>query len=374
MEGLRYVQINLQHNKAATALLARALKGGKFDIALIQEPYIYKGEIKGLDDTGGTIWNSRNTNNGVRTCIYTRNGVNAWPLHDFCYRDLTAVKINTGGKDSSKTIISAAVYLPYEEPNPIPTQLEGLVNHSIQHKMDIIIGCDANAHHVIWGSSDTNRRGEKVLEYLVSSPLQLLNRGNSPTFVNARRDTATIRRNPKHTDWVNYSKDLKILLGDPKCKLNSTLDIELEADRLSKTITQAWTDNCPAKEIKPKKVPWWNKELEALKRETRIAFNRAKARNDYSDYSKKLTEYHKAVRKSKRKSWTDHCGLISSLPESMRLTKALSLAKESPLTSIKNKDGKLTESGEETLRIMATEHFPGSTIINIMTDEDITHR
>ncbi|XP_075990263.1 uncharacterized protein LOC142985905 [Anticarsia gemmatalis] len=276
------------------------------------------------------------------------------------------------GKDSSKTIISAAVYLPYKEPNPIPTQLEGLVNHSIQHKMDIIIGCDANAHHVIWGSSDTNRRGEKVLEYLVSSPLQLLNRGNSPTFVNARRgeviditlatntasnhianwhvsneislsdhryicfnygttrvDTTTIRRNPKHTDWVNYSKDLKILLGDPECKLNSTLDIELEADRLSKTITQAWTDNCPAKEIKPKKVPWWNKELEALKRETRIAFNRAKARNDYSDYSKKLTEYHKAVRKTKRKSWTDHCGLISSLPESMRLTKELSLAKVS---------------------------------------------
>ncbi|XP_075976507.1 uncharacterized protein LOC142976822 [Anticarsia gemmatalis] len=188
-----------------------------------------------------------------------------------------------------------------------------------------------------------------------------------------RVDTTTIRRNPKHTDWVNYSKDLKILLGDPKCKLNSTLDIELEADRLSKTITQAWTDNCPAKEIKPKKVPWWNKELEALKRETRIAFNRAKARKDYSDYSKKLTEYHKAVRKSKRKSWTDHCGLISSLPESMRLTKALSLAKESPLTSIKNKNGKLTESGEETLRIMATEHFPGSTIINIMTDEDLTH-
>ena len=415
MGDLRYVQINLQHNKAATALLARALKDGKYDIALIQEPYIYKGDIKGLNNTGGTLWYSRHTK-GVRTCIYTRNGVKVWPLHDFCSRDLTAVTIETGGENQSSTIITAAAYLPYEEANPISTLLEGLVNYGSRKNMETIIGCDANAHHVIWGSSDTNKRGEKVLEYLVSSSLQLLNRGNSPTFVNARRGeviditlatnmasriidnwhvsnevslsdhryicfryktnqarTTIRRRNPKNTDWIKYRTDLKIHLGDPKFRLNSILDIEFEADRLENALTQAWTDNCPEREIKPKKVPWWNKELETLRRETRTAFNRARAKRDYSDYSKKLTEYHKAVRKSKRQSWHAHCDQISSLPEGMRLAKALSLAKETPLTSVRDKHGKLSESGKETLRLMTNEHFPGCMIINECPDDNLVH-
>jgi hypothetical protein len=50
--------------------------------------------------------------------------------------------------------------------------------------MQLIMGCDANAHHILWGSTGTNPRGECLMEYnMVSSNLNILNHGNEPNFV-----------------------------------------------------------------------------------------------------------------------------------------------------------------------------------------------
>ncbi|XP_048002004.1 uncharacterized protein LOC125238656 [Leguminivora glycinivorella] len=390
MEGLRCVQINLQHNKAATALLARQLKSDKFDIALIQEPYIYKGEIRGLNGTGGTILYICPESN-TRTCIYVKTGIDAMLLNAFCSRDLTTVKIlNKGG---GKALVISSAYLPYEAADPITTQLRDLADYGSRANTDLIIGCDANAHHVIWGSSDVNRRGEKVLEFLVSSSLQLLNKGNEPTFVNARRGEVIditlasnnasnkvsswhvsgeislsdhryicfryttkikveviLKRNPRNTNWLSFKDDLKADLGNPNGKLNSITDIELEADKIGQAVHTAWTNNCPEKKILAKKVPWWNPEIAKLRKETRAVFNDAKRSNDFELYARKLTEYSKAVRKAKRKAWKNHCDQIGSIPEGMRLTKALATTKSVPLTSIRRSDGGMTETGLETLK------------------------
>jgi len=47
--------------------------------------------------------------------------------------------------------------------------------------------CDANSHHTCWGSSDTNSRGNALLDYLVTTKLDILNAGVKPTFVTAGR-------------------------------------------------------------------------------------------------------------------------------------------------------------------------------------------
>lgn len=44
--------------------------------------------------------------------------------------------------------------------------------------MQLIIGCYANAHHILWGSTDTNPRKESFTEYLVTSNLNTRNQGN----------------------------------------------------------------------------------------------------------------------------------------------------------------------------------------------------
>jgi hypothetical protein len=46
--NIRFLQINLHHSKAATATLCQQLGERKADIALIQEPWLYRGQIRGL--------------------------------------------------------------------------------------------------------------------------------------------------------------------------------------------------------------------------------------------------------------------------------------------------------------------------------------
>jgi hypothetical protein len=58
------------------ANLCQQLAEGKVDIALIQEPWIYKGKIRGLTNSGGTIYSAPPGNN-ARSCIYVRNHINA---------------------------------------------------------------------------------------------------------------------------------------------------------------------------------------------------------------------------------------------------------------------------------------------------------
>ena len=92
-------------------LLARQLKLNKFDIVLMQEPYLFKGAIKGLGGTGGIIYYNC-SNKDMRTCIYVINGLNAMPINDLCSRDLTTIRVLTGGGNAKKATIVASAYRP----------------------------------------------------------------------------------------------------------------------------------------------------------------------------------------------------------------------------------------------------------------------
>jgi hypothetical protein len=89
---IKFVQINLHHSKAATANLHQQLAEGKADIALIQEPWIYRGQVRGLTNSGGTFYSVAPENN-ARSSIFVRNQINALPLLEFCSRDTTTVGI-----------------------------------------------------------------------------------------------------------------------------------------------------------------------------------------------------------------------------------------------------------------------------------------
>ena len=293
-EYIKIVQVNLQHNKAATAIMAKGLKDGKFDIAIIQEPYIYKEAIRGLGGTNGIVYTG--SSKDARTCVYIRNGMDAWPLQTYNFRDLTAVKIHVGKRAEKRALIVTSAYLPYEERDPVHQKLRDLIEHSKTQNLELIIGCDANSHHTVWGSSNINKRGEKLLDYLASSSLQIMNTGNRPTFVNRRRGEViditlasnyassniinwrvsdeitlsdhryicfsyrghhkievTCRRNPRNTVWDKYQMDLKVELGDAKGSLNSITDIEFEADNIERAINKAWASNCPEKSVMAKR-------------------------------------------------------------------------------------------------------------------------
>ena len=55
-----------------------------------------------------------------------------------------------------------------------------MVKYCRRKNIPVIIGCDANAHNEVRGSSDTNLRGEYLLKFLIKENHTLSNIGNTP--------------------------------------------------------------------------------------------------------------------------------------------------------------------------------------------------
>jgi hypothetical protein len=111
--AIKFIQINLHHTKRATANLCQQLAEEKEGIALIQEPWIYRGQIRGLTNSWGAIYSAA-PGNIARSCIHVRNHINVLPLLQFCSRDATMVTITYIYGGSCEKMIVASAYIPYD--------------------------------------------------------------------------------------------------------------------------------------------------------------------------------------------------------------------------------------------------------------------
>lgn len=180
------IQVNLHHSRAASAALCKMMAGHP-GIALIQEPWLVRGKITGLGGTGGELIFSRSHEN-PRACILIKKDIQIMPLTELCSRDVATVKIKLNDDGGPRELVLASVYMPYDSSEPPPSRdVEKLVMYCRESGLQFIAGCDANAHHSIWGSSNTNDRGEYLLEFIMANNLDILNEGNKPTFINIRR-------------------------------------------------------------------------------------------------------------------------------------------------------------------------------------------
>ena len=53
--------------------------------------------------------------------------------------------------------------------------------------LTLVVGCDSNAHHKAWGSTNCNSRGEALIEFLNSLNLEILNGKSEPSFCSGNR-------------------------------------------------------------------------------------------------------------------------------------------------------------------------------------------
>jgi hypothetical protein len=85
-------------------------------------------------------------------------------------------------------VILGSAYLPYDDAVlPLPRELERLEAGCRGGGAHLIIGCDGNALHTSWWSSDSNERGEFLFNYIMVNGFDIMNRGNRPTTVTSNR-------------------------------------------------------------------------------------------------------------------------------------------------------------------------------------------
>ncbi|XP_076289818.1 uncharacterized protein LOC143213650 [Lasioglossum baleicum] len=409
-DGTVFSQINLQHCKAATDLLQRRITVMHTDIFLIQEPRIHMGHVGGLKSNWGTVIQDT-TVAGPRACLLINKKLNAVGLRSHCSRDLAAalIKIKLNGHITKLVVCSA--YLPYDAEEPPPTkELRALVQDCRTQGLQLVIGCDANSHNTLWGSSDCNRRGIALLEFLSAHHLEIMNRGNRPTFVTSRRqeviditlgtakvaqttknwrvsDEITLSdhrlisfrlegeacdvptgpyRNPRACDWSLYKEELDTRLGGLYVRPKTTTETECAVADIQSAVTQSYELACPAKSRKSsKKVPWWSNELNKTRSKTRKLLNRAMKVNSedaWSTYRESQKDFKRLIKSSKRAACRSFCEETEAVPFVARLRKVFT---NGPLTtSIKDitlPDRKIGDDSTPLLEHLLEVHFPGST-------------
>ena len=396
------IQINLHHCKSASAILARRMAKMNTCISLIQEPWVVNGKIRGLGGCG-TI-HVHDGAGRTRACIISK-GIEVSRLPQFCTEDQTAVELEVVlEKGGIKRIVLGSVYMPYDSQDPPPSnELINLISAAGAGNQEMLIGCDANSHHELWGSTDTNTRGESLMEFMLASKLFVLNKGNEPTFMDSRRQeviditicTRSLRdwvenwrvsgepsgsdhrqihlslrevqieeywiRNPKNTDWDGFRRDLSVLIKTIPTRFRKCTELDETAAMLQGAIISAFNNNCPLKKKSHKrKTNWWNQSLAELQKRVRKLFNRAMKRKDPVDwelYKEAQRQYKKSIEISTRASWRKYSESLEKGSEVSRLQKILSEGGAPKLGRLKLDNGEYTTTREETLKHLMETHF-----------------
>jgi hypothetical protein len=101
----------------------------------------------------------------------------------FSGRDLVAVFTNYNEVGVERRLVLCSAYLTYDsEETPLTKEFEDLVRYCEKENLYLALGCDSNAHHSAWSSTNCNSRREALIEYLYTTNLEILNLGNEPTF------------------------------------------------------------------------------------------------------------------------------------------------------------------------------------------------
>jgi hypothetical protein len=334
MSILQYTSItqaNLQRSPTALHELQRVMIRDDVRIALIQEPCAAKNKVYGWNKKVFQCFYAKGSVR-PRTCILVKKSIKAVMIPQISTRDSVSILCNL---DNGREIILTSDYLHYNDPCP-PTHLVRAIDYANQHQIPILLGCDANAHNLVWGSTNNNERGENLLEYLSTTNLGILNRGNVPTFVTRTREEViditltncnasrtvkdwavslepsfsdhrrimfkiqienveTSYRNPKKTNWEVFKNNLQNNLTQSHPILHTREDVDNEVNYLTDSLRSAFDSACPIIRKRDSEDPkWWNSELEELRKTTRRAWRKAYQGRipwaQYRDELKKIQE------------------------------------------------------------------------------------
>jgi hypothetical protein len=97
-------------------------------------------------------------------------------------RDLAAVTADIPTDNGTQKVVVASAYFLFEREIIPPPEVASLTEFCKLNNIHFIIGCDANAHNIAWGSNDTRNQGEYLLDFINSNNIEILNKGNYPTY------------------------------------------------------------------------------------------------------------------------------------------------------------------------------------------------
>ena len=406
-------QVNLHHSQAASYNLGVTVGKAQMNrIVMVQEPWHHKGNVRGRLP-GADLHTGHALGEVPRACMYTSKNLGSRKLVAHCSKDVVAVRVDglEGGRRINEMVF-ASVYMAHDGPIP-PETLRGLVQYCALEHLPLVIGCDANAHHTAWGSTDTNERGDELMEYLAESNLLWCNIGHRPTFhVQGRREVLDLtlrtddagelvggwhvsdipslsdhafirfsidlskrrgdpRRRIRNTDWARFRSNLADAVGEVPSNPEDPEGLEGLVERLTSDINEAWEDACPVtRGATARGKRWWTPELAQERRRVRALLRtarRADLDEDWANYKEALRNLKYQIRKTKRQEWRKSCTQLDSPNAIAGMVRLLKGESSCQLGAVEKTNGQYTNTDKETLECMLDAHLRGAREPEILT-------
>ena len=344
----------------------------------------------------------------VRSLIFVRDSkLDCTLLPQFTNPDVCTVLME------KQNILLISVYMDILLKPVWPDLLDDAVLYATGRGFKVVIGTDSNAHSTLWGSPETNERGEAVEDACAAYGLHCCNTGNTVTYDGVNGQTIVdITLTNDHTLIQDWNVSDEVTLSDHRCvtyTINGVLKGEPivyrsvkkvkwkdVADRLKSVIpeiipsewskasldeaTEAFTNKlkeildevAPMKPNKQRKTYWWNEDCTKNKNLCMNASRinrRERTQESRKAFAKALRTYQKGIYKAKKSSWQSFIEEINSLPAAAKVNKILKNLNgpSVDLGLVQRMDGTLAEDKASSLRLMLQEHFPNSTPV---PDED----
>ena len=285
---------------------------------------------------------------------------------------------------------------------PPPRIIQQLVAHCEDKGINLIIATDANAHHTVWGSSNTNRRGESLLEFIAATNLIVCNRGNSPTFSNVIRqevlDLTLCSMNIQdrihgwrvldehmfsdhhpitfcyefepNSEPEGYKNIRKTHWGFFNSELQNQIlhfvdheNLDSKVEQINIAIKIAYDRSCPVMYNKgaSTKPHWWSSDLEKMKK-TQQKLKKRYFNERTEEVRVKLNEakhiYRKAMATARKEQWENFCENMEKLSIVARIQKIMKNGKMAEIGTLKKDNGEYTTNESETLEELFNKLMP----------------
>lgn len=342
--ALKVLQINLNHCGAAQDLLSQTVRENKVEVVIVADQY------RNVD---GLSWRIDATGSAA-----------IWACGKQPFQEVM--------KDPQKYFVRAKIggihfYSCYMPPSMSQQDFEEVVDRLVGDAKDrspIAIAGDFNAWAVEWGSKETKKRGQVLLEAFSALDITLLNDGDKPTFVRGEassmidltfissglakgstcwkvtdictqsdhcaiiwsvpRHQRSMRRQPKKSiGWKTSTFDADTL---SVCIEGECADGATAEDKVANVMRKV-TDACDATMSRRGKanphtpVYWWSDKIAKLRSEchkARRRAQRARGKRTFPELEERFklarSTLTKAIKRSKRKCWTELLGIVDEDP------------------------------------------------------------
>lgn len=352
---LRIAQINLGRGKIASADLLQEAEENKYDLALIQEPYVWDERVLGLGSRNRTIWAGKHP----WACIVVFNQeVDVMLIHHLSDENCTCVQI-TG---PSGHIYAVSMYCKHDANIQRDCgKIQNIIN-SLGH-LDVILGLDSNARSRAWGEVTISQmdsrhaiaRGVTLLESIAANRLIIANRLDQPSsfwtkngesnidvsiytvslagrirnwrvriaaihsdhrliefgIVTGPHDrvagTRTPYYNTKRADWESFGANIKSEIQN----LEWVEGVDHQASQAENILLRATKGAIPRKKAFSASCPWWNPSLTRTKKQVYNLRRRSQKKGldpvekdrRVKEYQGEARNYAHQVEKAKKTSW-----------------------------------------------------------------------